>query len=228
MDVAVVTVGDEILVGDTVNTNAAWLGQQLRDQGVTVQRMITLPDRVADIAQVVNEYRAAYDGVIVTGGLGPTHDDVTMAAVAAAVGTTLAANDDVRNWLHKRGYSNDDLAPETTQIPAGARFLRNPEGVAPGCVIENIYVLPGVPTEMKAMFELIRDEFEGTTQFVKVVRTAEPESALLERISDVRSRFDVDVGSYPGDNVRLKIYGENPAAVDEAATWLRDHVQPPT
>lgn len=228
MDVAVVTVGDEILVGDTVNTNAAWLGQQLRDQGVTVQRMITLPDRVADIAQVVNEYRAAYDGVIITGGLGPTHDDVTMAAVAAAVGTTLAANDDVRNWLHKRGYSNDDLAPETTQIPAGARFLRNPEGVAPGCVIENIYVLPGVPTEMKAMFELIRDEFEGTTQFVKVVRTAEPESALLERISDVRSRFDVDVGSYPGDNVRLKIYGENPAAVDEAATWLRDHVQPPT
>jgi molybdenum cofactor synthesis domain-containing protein len=70
MEVALVTVGDELLAGDTVNTNAAWLGRQLRERGVDVERSITVPDREADIAAIVNEYRARYDAVLVTGGLG--------------------------------------------------------------------------------------------------------------------------------------------------------------
>ena len=84
MRVAIVTVGDELLVGDTVNTNAAWLGERLHERGVEVGRVAVLPDRVADIARVVNEFRAEFDAVIVTGGLGPTHDDLTMEGVAAA------------------------------------------------------------------------------------------------------------------------------------------------
>ena len=78
MNVAIVTVGDELLVGQTVNTNAAWLAEQLTARGCTVGRITTLPDRIDDIARVVNEYHAEYDAVIVTGGLGPTPDDLTM------------------------------------------------------------------------------------------------------------------------------------------------------
>jgi len=103
MDAAIVTVGDELLVGDTENTNATWLCGRLADRGVTVRRVTVVPDEVAEIARVVNEYYAEYDAVLVTGGLGPTHDDVTMEAVAAAFGRDLVANDQAADWLAERG-----------------------------------------------------------------------------------------------------------------------------
>lgn len=228
MRVALITVGDEILRGDTVNSNAAWLGERLTDAGVDIERIIVVPDVVADIAQVVNEYRAAYDAVIVTGGLGPTHDDVTMEAVAAAFGTELAASEAVETWLREEGgYSGADLAPATTHIPEKAEMLRNPAGVAPGCVIGNVYVLPGLPEEMKAMFTLIEDEFAGTQKYTATVRAAEAESTLLERVETVREKFDVRVGSYPGDHVRLKLSGSEEEAVQSAANWLRERVDAP-
>lgn len=226
MHVAVVSVGDELLTGETVNTNAAWLGEQLRDAGVTVERMTVIPDRVSDIARVVNEYHAEYEAVIVTGGLGPTPDDMTMEGVAAAFGTELESDDGVRDWLEtEKGYSNDDLAPKTTYIPARAEMLRNPAGVAPGCVIEDAYVLPGVPEEMKGMFELIADEFHGEQTYVETVETPEPESQLLDRIVQLQSEFDVSVGSYPGERVELRIEGDDPETVADASSWLREQVE---
>jgi len=227
MEVALVTVGDEILAGDTVNTNAAWLGRRLADRGVDVERVITVPDRTADIARVVNEYRAAYDAVVVTGGLGPTHDDVTMEAVAAAVGTTLADSEAAREWLDGDGYSSHDLAEQTSWLPAGAALIPNPEGVAPGCVIDGVYVLAGVPTEMKAMWAEVADDFVGEPRTVEVVHAAEPESALIGRVETVRTEFDVDVGSYPGETVRLKVTGRDADTVGAAAHWLRERVDAP-
>lgn len=228
MRVALVTVGDEILSGDTVNTNAAWLGERLTASGADVERLTVIPDRVADIARVVNEYRAEYDAVIVTGGLGPTHDDVTMEGIAAAFGTEVAPDQEAERWLaEEAGYSGDDLAPETTAIPEEATFLRNPEGVAPGCTIGNVYVLPGLPAEMKAMFELIADEFGGDVRHVTTVETPEPESELLDRIEELRERFGVIVGSYPGEHVRLKIEGYDEDTVTEAAAWLKANVEAP-
>lgn len=226
MRVAVIAVGDEILSGDTVNTNAAWLGEQIDETGAQVVRMTVLPDDIGEIARVVNEYRAEYDAVVVTGGLGPTHDDLTMEAVAAAFGTELAADPEVEHWLTEEGgYSGTDLAPGTTHIPARATMLRNPEGVAPGCAIENVYVLPGVPTEMKAMFELIADEFYGEKRHREVVRTVEPESQLIDRIQMVQEKFEVSVGSYPGEHVRLRIKSTDPEEVAAAAAWLRERVE---
>jgi molybdenum cofactor synthesis domain-containing protein len=228
MRVAIVTVGDELLVGDTVNTNAAWLGQRLDERGVTVGRVTVLPDDVSDIARVVNEYRAAFDAVVVTGGVGPTHDDVTMDGVAAAFGRDLVESDEVAEWLAEEGgYSADDLAEGTTQIPEGARMLPNTEGVAPGCVIGGVYVLPGVPDEMKAMFDRVADEFEGQRHHTESVVTGEPESALLDRLAELRTRFDVTVGSYPGENVRIKLTAADEETLAAAADWLAERVEPP-
>jgi molybdopterin-biosynthesis enzyme MoeA-like protein len=106
-------------------------------------------------------------------------------------------------------------------------MLRNPEGVAPGCVLGNVYVLAGVPGEMKAMFDLVRDDFGGQSRYVESVRAAEPESQLLGRISELQSRFDVTVGSYPGETVRLRIEGTDPEVVSEAADWVRGRVDAP-
>lgn len=223
MRVAVVTVGDELLAGETVNTNASWLGEQLTARGVTVERVVTVPDREGDIARVVNEYRAEYDAVVVTGGLGPTHDDLTMAGVAAAFGVPVERNEEALSWLESEGgYTRDDLATGTADLPRGARPLHNDVGVAPGCVVGSVYVLPGVPSEMKSMFDAVRGEFEGTVLHVESVVVAEPESALVERFEQVRDRFDVQLGSYPGENVRVRFRAEDPEEARAAAAWLAE------
>ncbi|KPN31136.1 competence damage-inducible protein A [Halolamina pelagica] len=225
MDVAIVTVGDELLTGDTENTNATWLCARLDDRGVTVERVTTVPDRVGDIARVVNEYHAEYDAVLVTGGLGPTHDDVTMAGVAAAFGREVERSDEAVDWLREEGgYASEDLVTGTAELPAGSRPLHNTEGVAPGAVVESCYVLPGVPAEMKAMFATVADEFDGESTYIERVEAAEPESALLDRLSEVQDRFDVTVGSYPGETVTLKVTATDPEEAKRAAGWLADHV----
>ena len=227
MQAALVTVGDELLAGDTVNTNASWLAEQLTSRGVAVERVTTVPDRVDDIAGVVREYRDAYDAVLVTGGVGPTHDDVTMDGVAAAVGVDLAASDDALTFLTEHGgYAADDLTEGTTHLPAGARAIHNEVGVAPGCVIDSVYVFPGVPAEMQAMFGSVAEEFAGDEPHIAVVETPEPESRLLDRLAEVRERYDVAVGSYPGDGVRVKFTGTDEAAVADAADWFRERVEP--
>lgn len=226
MYVAVVTVGDEILAGDTTNTNAAWLGKRLAERGVDVERVTVVPDRIADIAHVVDEYHTEYDAVIVTGGLGPTHDDMTMEGVAAALDREVEQNEEALSWLVEGGgYTREELTAGTADLPAGARPLHNEVGVAPGAVVEGIYVLPGVPDEMKAMFETVIGEFDGEPRHVVRIYTTEPESALVPRLEAVQERFGVTVGSYPGDGVRLKLTDTDEGTVEKAADWLRERVE---
>jgi len=225
MDVALVTVGDELLAGETVNTNAAWLGRQLRERGARVRRVTTVPDDVEAIAEVVDAFAGRWDAVVVTGGLGPTHDDVTMDGVAAALGRDVVENDRAREWLLTQGgYAAEDLAAGTADLPGGATPLDNEVGVAPGCVVENVYVLPGVPDEMRAMFADVAEEFTGERTHVREVRAAEPESELLDRIDGVREAFDVTVGSYPGESVRLRVEAADESVADAAADWLSERV----
>lgn len=226
MQIALVSVGDELLAGDTVNTNAAWLGGRLAERGASVERVVVVPDRKTDIAREVNELRAEYDAIVVTGGLGPTHDDLTMEAVAAAVGVPVEEHPEAVAWVSEHtDYEHADLVDGTTHLPKGSQMLPNEMGVAPGCVIENIYVLPGVPDEMKAMFESVADEFSGEYRHVRVVEADEPESALIERFAELRDRFDVTVGSYPGDHVRVKLQSTDEDELDRAADWLRERVE---
>ena len=228
MRVALVSVGDELLAGETVNTNAAWLGRELRDRGVRVGRITVIPDDRAAIARVVNENHAEFDAVIVTGGLGPTHDDVTVEGIAAAFGRSVEPHEEALEWIDEHGdYAAADLAEGTAELPSGARQLPNREGVAPGFVVENCYVLPGVPAEMHRMFEDVADEFVGEPSSVEFVEVEEPESALLDRIERLREKYPVTVGSYPGENVRIRIEAEEEAVVTDAADWLRERVQMP-
>ncbi|MBP1955552.1 molybdenum cofactor synthesis domain-containing protein [Halarchaeum rubridurum] len=224
MDVAVLTVGDEVLAGETTNTNAAWLGRRLTERGATVARVVVVPDDRDAIETTVRLLSTGYDAVLVTGGLGPTPDDVTMAAVAAAFDRDLVAHPDAVAYFETHdGYANAEA--DATVLPEGARFVANDAGVAPGAVVENCYVLPGVPSEMKAVFERVAAAFTGAVPVVKTVFVAEPESALVDRIEGVRERFDVTVGSYPGDGVRVRLRGTDEGEVNAAAAWLRERVE---
>ena len=229
MQVALVTVGDELLAGDTANTNATWLAEQLADSGVTVARVLVVPDEVDAIAENVRAYSDAYDAVIVTGGLGGTPDDITMAAVAAAFYRELAVDElaraDVAETLDAIAGDYPDIDVDVTaeaSIPAGARPLLNRGGLSPGCVVENVYVLPGIPGEMKTMFADITDEFDGDTT-ARYLYTDRPEANLIDPLTDAQSKFDVRVGCYPdrdaGHN-RLKVSGEDLDEVAAATEWL--------
>jgi len=132
-------------------------------------------------------------------------------------------NDEAAAWLAERGYGADELIAGTTHLPADCRPLANVEGVAPGAVVESVYVLPGVPAEMTAMFETVADEFEGTPIHTVAVNVAEPESELLDRFRELQDRFGVGVGSYPGDHVTVKITATDPETAERAAAWLRDN-----
>jgi len=242
MDVALVTVGDELLSGDTENTNATWLARQLTERGATVTRMLTIPDDRALIARWVREFSDAFDAVIVTGGLGDTPDDVTIEAVADAFDREMEVQDAVRERVVEKArrfreqdpeyYETHDfdLNPdETAALPADARPLQTEASFNPGCVVENVYVFPGFPEELRVMFEEVADQFGGDV-VSESVQTATPEGALKDVLDGVRERFDVAVGSYParrGTPGRVKVTGTDPGEVGQAIAWVDERVDDP-
>jgi nicotinamide-nucleotide amidase len=234
MQAALLTVGDELLAGDTENTNATWLATQLTERGVSVARILTVPDDESVIVEAVRRYSDAFDAVIVTGGLGRTPDDVTMDAVAAAFDRELAVDAlalaDVERTLEAIAGEYPDLdvdAAEEATLPEGSRPLINHAGLSPGCVLENVYVFPGIPSEMKRMFEDVEGEFSGDVES-RFVYTDEPEAKLLSRLDEVRERFDVRVGCYPDQEAghnRLKLTASDVEALEEAEAWLSSNVE---
>lgn len=240
MRVALLTVGDELLAGDTVDGNAAWLAERITERGGEVRRILTLPDERALIAETVADWRGAFDAVVVTGGLGGTPDDVTVEAVADAVDRELVVFPDQRERLERRREAFVEEHPEYAEsyefdwdldaaasLPAGSRPLATDQGWAPGCVVGNVYVFPGFPDEMRAMFALVAGEFGGD-RVVETLHTPAPEGSLGGALTGVHERFDVAVGSYPakGDAAgRLRLTGEDAAEVAAAADWLRERVE---
>ena len=240
MRVALLTVGDELLAGDTVNTNAAWLAGEITDRGATVERITTVPDDRDLIADYVRRWREQFDAVIVTGGLGATPDDVTMAAVADGLDRDLCVHEGERERMVERARrfreENPDLADDydfdtdfdaAASIPERARPLHTDVGWAPGCVAGNVYVLPGIPEEMQAMFDLVADEFSGSV-VSRTLHTPAPEGALNGVLGAFRDEFDVRVGSYPGRGEtpgRLKVTGEDETEVERAVAWLGERIE---
>ncbi|WP_411965173.1 competence/damage-inducible protein A [Haloferax sp. YSMS24] len=233
MDVAILTVGNELLAGDIENTNATWLARRLTEGGATVARIQTVPDDHGVIADVVSEWSTAFDAVVVTGGLGGTPDDITMEAVAAGLGREFVVNDEAAEQveatiaaiLERRPDIDFDLdVAWYASMPEGAEVLPNDDGLAPGCRAGNVYVLPGIPDEMHPMFETIADRFAGDRISREFYADA-PEGAVARELGMVAERFGVDVGSYPnrGGPTRIKLTGSDPAVLDDAVAWVWEH-----
>ena len=235
MQVALITVGDELLSGDTVNTNANWLAAELSERGVAVPRILSIPDDRGEIADRVREYAADFDAVIVTGGIGSTPDDVTMEAVADAFDREMGPTDLTRESVERRLSAIRERVPDRefdvdveteAAVPAGSRPLVTDAGLAPGCVVENVYVMPGIPDELKATFEAVADEFAGDRRS-RFLYTVEPESNIVPALREAMERFDVAVGCYPdreAEHNRLKVTATDDDALADAAAWLLSNV----
>src|ERR687895_823569 len=224
---SLVSIGNELLSGDTVNTNAAWLAQELEELGIGVTLMAVLPDDVERIADFVRTEAPNADYMVVTGGLGGTPDDVTREGIAAAFNAQQSEIDDLAERLRSRFPSDPEYAARWAQLPAGARALENPLGGAPGFVIQNVYVLPGLPSEMKAMFRTIVPELESERPISSWRRTYETTEAkivgVLEAMGDRYS--GVLVGSYPkfhpnGATVEVVVKSSDSDALQAAVAWL--------
>jgi nicotinamide-nucleotide amidase len=195
----IISVGTELLLGQIVNTNAAWIGQRLADVGWDCLRHTAVGDNQGRIADTIREALARADAVIVTGGLGPTQDDVTREAVAAVAGARLIRDPEIERWLKER-FARFGVRRMATMnlrqadVPEGARTIDNPRGTAPGLIVEvggkPVYAVPGVPREMEGMLErvvlpdLAARAGEGRAIVSRTLRTAGiGESRVAERLT---------------------------------------------
>ena len=158
---AILTIGNEIVSGDVPNTNASWLARQLASLGVAVRMAAALPDEIEAVAEYVRTEGPCVDFLFVTGGLGGTPDDLTREAIAAAFAVPQEEVRELAADLRGRFAGDPEYAARWALLPRGSRPLANPLGGAPGFAIGNVYVLPGLPSEMEAMFLGVADEFRS-------------------------------------------------------------------
>jgi nicotinamide-nucleotide amidase len=237
MNAHIITIGDEILIGQTLNTNAAFIGSQLTAIQVNVVKTSVVGDNEKDI---IEEFRATFENndiLIVTGGLGPTHDDLTRDCVVKYFDTALVKNEevlaDINALFKKRGRIVTPLNEDQANVPANCEIIRNTNGTAPGYWIENgnkfFIVMPGVPYEMKNMMERIviprLKEIIGTPSVYQkrliLQTTGIPESSLFERLGNIEELLSgAKMAFLPSQfGVKLRITAEAKDE-DEAANHL--------
>jgi molybdenum cofactor synthesis domain-containing protein len=231
----ILTVGNEIVSGDTENTNASWLARRLAGLGVDVRLIAAIHDDVEEIAAFLRVEAPRVAHVFVTGGLGGTPDDLTREGVAAAFGLECEEIPEVARMLRER-FGPRGLAEYAARwacLPRGAEPLSNPLGGAPGFVVENVVVLPGLPSEMEAMFDTVAGRFAGRPieAWRRSYRTGEGQIVtVLEEAT--RRHPAVTVGSYPrflpdGPEVTVVLKSADEQALAAASAWvasaLADH-----
>jgi nicotinamide-nucleotide amidase len=223
----IVTVGNELVSGDVENTNGSWLARRLADLGVEVGLIAVVPDDIDGVAELVRAQAAEAELVLVTGGLGGTPDDLTREAIAAAFGVPQVEQPEVAGRLRDRFRRDPDYAARWACLPEGSRALENPLGGAPGFAIGNVYVLPGLPAEMEAMFDTLVDELRSggpIGSWRRTYRTTESRIvAVLEAMGERHP--GVLVGSYPsfrpeGSEVEVVVKSDDPEALAAATEWI--------
>ncbi|HEY5295316.1 MAG TPA: molybdopterin-binding protein [Gaiellaceae bacterium] len=231
MRATILTIGNEIVSGDTENTNASWLSRRFEELGVKVVLSAAVPDELERIVGFVRREAPLVDYLIVTGGLGGTPDDITREALAAAFEVPQEVVSELAADLRARFRGAPEYAARWAALPQGARPLENPLGGAPGFLIGNVWVLPGLPSEMKAMFDRYADELQGERPIVSWRRGyATRESVISPALEQATARWpDVSVGSYPsfqasGAAVEVVLKSADPDALEAATAFLESEL----
>lgn len=197
----VLIIGNEILSGRTQDVNLNHLAKGLNEAGVRLREARVIPDVADVIIATVNEVRAKYDYVFTTGGIGPTHDDITSECVARAFGVKLILHPDARRILetHYKPGELNEARLRMAHVPEGATLIPNPISLAPGFRIGNVFVMAGVPLVMQAMFDGVKGSLKGGRPVLtRAVSCGLGEGVLAAGLEAIQTRYaDVDIGSYP-------------------------------
>jgi molybdenum cofactor synthesis domain-containing protein len=234
VNACLVIIGNEILSGRTQDANLAYLAKGLNGVGVRLREVRVIPDVAETIVATINEVRGQFDYVFTTGGIGPTHDDITSECVAQAFGVKLVLNPEAKRRL-AAGYKPGELNAarlRMAHVPEGAVLIDNPVSRAPGFQIGNVFVLAGVPRIMQAMFDGIKHRLAGGAPVLsRSVVCALPEGILADGLGWLQQRYaELDIGSYPfyrrdGHGVALVLRGTDEtrlaAAVGELMVMIR-------
>ncbi len=233
-----VVIGDEILTGKVLDENTFTLARVLFGRGVVLSRVETIPDDIEDIARTVRRMSAAYTWVFTSGGIGPTHDDRTYEGVARAFDRKLAYREDVlaRMEEHHQALGKgplNDARKRMALMPEGCQLLQGPAPLwVPVVVVENVHVLPGVPTLFESMLSGIQERFSGVLRHRVLLYTDGYEGDIADALAREQAAHpQVAIGSYPqyGSekhpaqkryNVMVTIEGEDAALVEEMASRL--------
>ena len=198
-----IIIGNEILSGRTQDKNLAYLADKLNGAGVRLMEARVIPDIEDTIVATVNECRAKYTYIFTTGGIGPTHDDITSPSIAKAFGVKLIRHPEAVRLLTEsyapRGVELNEARLRMADVPEGAELIRNDATAAPGIKMENVYVMAGVPRIMQSMLNTILPTLQGAAQMYSVsISTDLPEGTIADGLSAIQKDFsDVEIGSYP-------------------------------
>ena len=225
---ALLIIGNEILSGRTTDTNLPYIAERLNALGIRLSEVRVVPDIEADIVAAVDALRARNSYVFTTGGIGPTHDDITAECMAKAFGRPLIEHAEARRRLEERyaesGIELNEARLRMARTPEGATLIDNPVSGAPGFQVENVFVMAGVPKIMQAMFESLRDRLVGGAPLLsRSIACQVPEGTLAQGLGEIQGRHaGVDIGSYPsysstGFGVAVVLRGTDRAKLDAAA-----------
>ena len=229
----VLIIGNEILSGRTQDVNLGYLGRRCDALGIRLTEARVIADEETAIITHVNECRARFTYVFTTGGIGPTHDDITSPTLAKAFGVALCRNAEAVAALdryYEPGRLNEARL-RMADIPAGARLIDNPVSGAPGFQLENVFVLPGVPSIMQAMFEGMVDRLAGGPPVLTAtVTTNVLEGTMARQLAAIQQQFPhVSIGSYPyfrqgALGVNLVLRGTDAAALAAARHAIEEMI----
>jgi molybdenum cofactor synthesis domain-containing protein len=210
---ALVVIGDEILSGRTQDKNVAQVATWLNEQGIRLAEVRVVPDEAGRIGEAVNALRSAYDYVFTTGGIGPTHDDITVDAIAAAFGVPVVLHPHARaileDYYRDRPGGLTDARLRMARVPEGAELIPNPTSGAPGVRMGNVFIMAGVPNIAASMLEALTGKLEGGRPVVSVtVGARAPESDVADLLRETEEAHPgVAIGSYPF--FKHGLYGAN-------------------
>jgi molybdenum cofactor synthesis domain-containing protein len=195
----IVIIGNEVLSGKTQDTNSYFLCTELRQLGVEVQKISTIPDVIELIGREVAEFSARFDWVFTTGGVGPTHDDVTIDGVAHGFGLRVVRHPDIERRMRQRlGADINEARLRMANVPEGAELLATEALFAPIVKIHNVFIFPGIPRILQERFHAIKENFREAPYFLKNVYMKLGEGIIAKTLNDVLARFpELLLGSYP-------------------------------
>ncbi|MCC3860625.1 competence/damage-inducible protein A [Pseudemcibacter aquimaris] len=198
---ALIIIGDEILSGRTHDANLNYLAKWAGGMGIVLDEVRVIPDIAERIQVAVNECRNTFDYVFTTGGIGPTHDDITSENVARAFGVDLLLHDEARGLLEESLGTKDlsEARLRMAMIPDGAELIKNPVSGAPGFMLGNVFVLAGIPVVMQSMLLDVENKVSGGSKVVsKSIHVFEGESHFAAILTEVEDTFEhLTIGSYP-------------------------------
>jgi len=226
---ALVVIGNEILSGKVQDSNAYFAARELRKLGVALMRVVTIPDEIPVIAQEVAWCAARYDFVITSGGVGPTHDDLTMEGVAAAFKRALVIDPEFEALIRQHFTGKPNKAGlKMAQVPEGAILNHGGDIRFPTVQIENVYVLPGIPQLFEAKLAALEPRFATDPYFMRAIYTTATEGVIAEHLDACIAAFpELMLGSYPrignpGYRVKLTLESKDADYLDRAFRHLME------